>query len=349
MRCPICFSAAQPRGKDIPITEIHRRLLNLIRVSNGPIPLQISGGEPTIRKDLPEIVNMARRMGFVNIDLITNGIVISRSLPFLMKLKEKGLKAVYLQFDGLRKKTHEMLRGQDMRVVRRQAVENIRSAQLCATLAVAVTRGVNENEISNIVRYAVENADTVRAINFQSATQFRGRFDIESEKPGFSLKELLNLIEGQTTVPASSFISDHIGGAGCNALSLVFIHKNHLEPLFKHLKHETLIEFLGERPRERILGLFAGKRDFFRRHLQSLSAWRLLREAAPAFGGNPLDVMRRRHILLFAKSFMECGQLAPNRLNNCCYGISDSKGVFSLCAFNNLYRFPGSAINHTEM
>ena len=33
--------------------------------------------------------------------------------------------------------------------------------------------------------------------------------------------------------------------------------------------------------------------------------------------------------------------LDPERVAACCYGITDADGVYSFCAFNNLYRFPG--------
>ena len=38
--------------------------------------------------------------------------------------------------------------------------------------------------------------------------------------------------------------------------------------------------------------------------------------------------------------FAERDALDPERVNRCCYGITDTEGVFSFCAFNNLYRFP---------
>ena len=32
--------------------------------------------------------------------------------------------------------------------------------------------------------------------------------------------------------------------------------------------------------------------------------------------------------------------LDPERIARCCYDITDAEGVYSFCAFNNLYRFP---------
>ena len=87
MRCPICFSDSRRLGDDIPFEEIRGRMSRLLRISGGPVPLHISGGEPTLREDLPDIVGMARKMGFAHVELISNGIRIGQEPGYLFKLK----------------------------------------------------------------------------------------------------------------------------------------------------------------------------------------------------------------------------------------------------------------------
>ena len=216
------------------------------------------------------------------------------------------------------------------------------------TLAVAVARGVNDDEVGDVVRFAIDNVDTVRAVNFQSATRFTGRFDVPGAAPetGYALPGLLRLIEEQSGVPASSFRSEHMGHPLCNAMSFVFVVDGRLEPLFEYITRDDLLAFLGDDSRDTVLGLFAGKREFFARHLCNPDAWRLIAKAAPIFR-KPLDVLRTKHLLLFAKSFMERDALDPERVDRCCYGITGSEGVYSFCAFNNLYRFPDRAAAST--
>lgn len=340
MDCPVCFSDANHPADDVPFAEIRHRLERLLEVTQTPIPIQISGGEPTVRNDLADIVGLARGLGYRNIELITNGIRISRQPELLVQLKQHGLTAVYLQFDGLRKETYLAIRGQDMTAVRRQAVQAARRAGLCVTLAVAVTRGVNDGEIGDIVRFGVENIDTVRAINFQSATRFTGRFELEQGHTGYSLPGILELIETQAGVPAATFRSEHMGHPLCNAMSFVFVVDGRLEPLFKYISRDDMLRFLGDDARDTVLALFGGKRAFVSCYLSNVGAWKLIAKAAPIFGYNPLNVLRRPHLLLFAKSFMEREALDAERVNRCCYGITDTDGVYSFCAFNNLYRFP---------
>ena len=77
LRCPICFANSAVTGYIYEPTQdqIWSMLQNLR--SNLPVPpnsLQFSGGEPTIRDDLPELVAMAKRAGFEHIEVNTNGI-----------------------------------------------------------------------------------------------------------------------------------------------------------------------------------------------------------------------------------------------------------------------------------
>ncbi len=339
MACPICYADAERVAADVPIATIRTYLEQLIQVTETPIPIQISGGEPSLRDDLPEIVALAKRMGFRNIELITNGIRISREPDYLNALKTSGLTAVYLQFDGLKPATSRRIRGQDMSAVRQQAVAAIREIGLCCTLAVVVTRGVNENEIGPIVDFGIDNIDVVRAINFQSAAQFTGRFGLNENYRGYDLPALLALIEAETGIGADTFRSAHLGHSSCNAMSPIYIANGRREPLFKYIDQDDLLAFLGTRRREIILAGFAGKRDFFFRHLCNARAWRLIAKAAPIFGRNPFNVLQRKTILLFAKAFMEKQDLDPQRMRHCCYAITGPGGVFSFCAYNNLYRF----------
>ncbi len=81
MACPICFADAGGRVYEPTLDQV-RAMMQVLR-SEEPVPcpaVQFSGGEPTVRDDLPEIVAMAKQMGFSQIQLATNGLRLAASL-----------------------------------------------------------------------------------------------------------------------------------------------------------------------------------------------------------------------------------------------------------------------------
>jgi uncharacterized radical SAM superfamily Fe-S cluster-containing enzyme len=341
MSCPICFTDASKHARDVDLDEIKTRLDNLLEVA-GPVPVQISGGEPTLHPELPAVIRYAKHRGFNNIELVTNGIIIGKDPHFLCRLVDMGLSAVYLQFDGLTKETYQIIRGQDMGEVRMQSIAAIRRAGVCCTLAVAVARGVNDHELGDIVNFGIRYIDTVRAINFQSATKFSGRYNvIDSSERSYTLSELTRSIEEQSGLAPGGFVTDLIGHSHCNAMSLVYVVDDRLESLFSYISQETREEFLGSDKRTILLDLFKGKEYFCRKYLLKPKTWRFLIEAVEIFGRRNgfTSVINARHILLFAKSFMDQSTVDIGRLNKCCYGIAGTDGVYSFCAYNNLHRF----------
>ena len=62
MHCPVCFASAGEGGEngDIPISEIEKQY-DFLMAHGGPFNIQLSGGEPTMRDDLPEIIHMGRK------------------------------------------------------------------------------------------------------------------------------------------------------------------------------------------------------------------------------------------------------------------------------------------------
>ncbi len=343
LKCPLCFSDAAPDEADVPLEQIHHRLQNLLQTTGEPVPLQISGGEPTLRNDLHDIIALARRLGFEHIELITNGVRIASEPHLLQEWKDKGLRSIYLQFDGLEAQSHIALRGRDLRQVRTRAIAAAEKAGLCCALACSITPGVNDHEIGAIIDFAWEHISTVRAVSFQAATPFPGRFEVATPGQGLTLDALLRLIEQQSGLSADTFLGEPLGHRACNALCYVFLVHGQRRPLFAHLSETDIQDLLAGQQREVILGLFAGKPYFFQHFLTQPRSWRILAKLAPLFDGNPIKLLRSKHLLIFAKSFVRPDDAAPDRLHRCCYGIAADSGVYSFCAYNHHYRFATSS------
>lgn len=96
-------------------------ILSLARlfVSQGVTKIRLTGGEPTIRSDLIDIVkglDDLKRHGLQSIGITTNGIALKRKLP---ALKEAGLDTLNISLDTLDRHMFEILtrrRGNCIRV-----------------------------------------------------------------------------------------------------------------------------------------------------------------------------------------------------------------------------------------
>ncbi len=115
LTCPVCFADASPgiTQADATLTDLTRSLRKLF-VEQGRVNLQLSGGEPTMRSDLPQVVAAAREAGFTFVQLNTNGLRLAAEPGYAEALKDAGLVSVFLQFDGLTDETYRALRGRPL-------------------------------------------------------------------------------------------------------------------------------------------------------------------------------------------------------------------------------------------
>ena len=143
-------------------------MLDTLITSEGePDLVQLSGGEPTLHPDFFAILDAVRARPIRHVMINTNGLRIAREPDFVARLAEqkRGLE-VYLQFDSTRREALLNLRGADLRRVRQDALEALEKHGISTTLVVTVKRGVNDDEIGEIVRNALDWR-CVRGVTFQ--------------------------------------------------------------------------------------------------------------------------------------------------------------------------------------
>jgi 7,8-dihydro-6-hydroxymethylpterin dimethyltransferase len=196
LSCPVCFMFDGGVPADPSMEEI-RGMFETIRTFDGPgLSIQVTGGEPTVRKDLPEIIAMAGELGFVAVELNTNGLAIGRDIHYLKELKKAGVTNIYLQFDGLNPETTLTLRGRDVLADKLQAIENCRKEEIPVILSVTIVKGVNDREQGDIVRFAMHHLDVVHGLALQPAF-VSGRFEVEKPKH-LSVGDVARLLAEQT-------------------------------------------------------------------------------------------------------------------------------------------------------
>lgn len=171
LKCPFCFAHAGAAGYVYePSTEELKAVINRFALNKPVKPpgIQFSGGEPTLRKDLPELIAYAKEKGIHHIEVNTNGVRLAKSVGYCMELWDAGTCAIYLQFDGLTSDIYLTTRGVDLLKLKMQVIENCRKIGFDAVVLVpTLIRGVNDHQLWDIVNFALKNIDVVRCVNIQ--------------------------------------------------------------------------------------------------------------------------------------------------------------------------------------
>lgn len=197
LRCPVCYaSSGNGQGADPTPAILAARLADLRRTA-GACNLQLSGGEPTSRHDLPEIIAAARAQHFGLVQLNTNGLRLAREPGYAERLANAGLQSVFLQFDGP-DEACMVLRGQPLFAAKLDALDACARAGLGVVLVPTLLAGVNEHALGDIMRLGMERAPTVRGVHFQPASTF-GRFPgAQNTARRLTLPEVLTLLVAQS-------------------------------------------------------------------------------------------------------------------------------------------------------
>ena len=194
--CRFCFADQRGGQPEPTLAQIEGWIGELVRP--GKTLLQLSGGEPAIRDDLPQIVRAARAAGCKYVQLNTNGLRLAEDEEFVRQLAEAGLSFVFMQFDGTDDAVYENLRGRPLLAVKERAIECCARHGLGVTLVPTVVRGVNESQLGDILRFAVARAPAVRGVHFQPVCYLGRTPGGDPPMERYTLDELMRDLGEQT-------------------------------------------------------------------------------------------------------------------------------------------------------
>lgn len=145
LTCPVCYA----RANEVDISDL--KIEDLKRVDEYPV-IFLTGGEPTIREDLPEIVSTLKRKG-KKVVMFSNGLKLAQK-GYARKLKRAGLGCVILQFDTLDDAEYQYIRGRKLIEIKKKAVANMQRSNLPVYLYCTMLKGKSFNQMENIFNFA---------------------------------------------------------------------------------------------------------------------------------------------------------------------------------------------------
>ncbi len=321
LRCRFCFAMGGDAAEDIPLTELRAAVTDIVQ-QRGPVLLQLSGGEPTLRDDLPELIHHAKNAGCSYVQLNTNGIRLAEDESYARSLRDAGLDIVFLQFDGTEDKIYEFLRGAPLLKTKEKAIDICAGFGLGLTLVPTVVPGVNTHNLGALVKYAAERVPAVRAVHFQPVSYF-GRYpDMPGDEGRYTLDALMADISRQTGISLTSFMPSRCDHPLCG------FHANYIVRPDGSLRPLSSITHSAKSR-----GCAADNREYVGRN------WlRPPTEDAPADISEEMDFdsflycMRQRKLSLSAMAFQDAMNLNIERLHQCTLHVYENGIVKPFCA-----------------
>lgn len=173
LRCAYCMPddgvAFEPRSALLEPAQFER----VARVARdlGVTHLKLTGGEPTVRRDLLEIVERLRPLGFADLSMTTNGLQLPRLAG---PLRRAGVDRLTLSIDSLRPERYRAITGGGRLDQVRAGIEAARTAGFeRLKLNMVVIRGLNDDEVADFAELARDEPWTIRFIEYMPLGESR--------------------------------------------------------------------------------------------------------------------------------------------------------------------------------
>lgn len=327
--CSFCFADAG--GNYGPDMETIGFYYDRIMESSQGCNIQISGGEPTMREDLPRIIRLGHKKGFRFIQLNTNGLKLA-DYDYVLKLKEAGLNSVFLQFDGLDDGIYEKLRGARILEKKLKAINNLCKAGIGTILVVTVVPGINDHCLYDIVKFGSENIPGVRGVHFQPVSYFGRIPKIPTDEDRITLPEVMSKLSDQSdgTIDIKDFKAPCCENSYCSFNGSFIVRDDKLVAIGNNRKRPS------EKSLEKIQDGAEGsaKAKSFVEKNWVIREQRQDNDKYASFT-KLLNRIEHNRFAISAMGFMDAWDFDMERIRGCCIHVVSKEGnMIPFCAYN---------------
>lgn len=154
LRCQYCMPEAGIEKHSHDSVLRNEEYIKLVKAMAelGITKVRFTGGEPLVRKGLPELIGEIKQIdGIKEVTLTTNGILLK---PHLAALKKAGVNRLNISLDSLEPDTYRQLtRGGELSEVLSGIEEAIKLGFSPIKINVVLIKGVNDHEIDRMIHY----------------------------------------------------------------------------------------------------------------------------------------------------------------------------------------------------
>ena len=334
--CTLCYLSEHSQSvRDLPLAEVFRRLDDVIAHFGEGAHVQITGGDPTLRKhsELVEIVGYASRIG-LRPALFTNGIGASRAL--LEKLADAGLSDVAFHVDTTQRRDGYRSE-RELNSLRRTYIERTRGLGLMVIFNTTV-HGGNFVELPDLVRFFRDHAEAVGLVSFNlQAETGRGEWG--------DRQALVNLHGVRAQIESAAgrqlpWDAVRVGHRECHTYMPTMVINRRIHPVvddpalvarfLEDFSHVTARPYRSRSDLVRIaLGEILRRPRWWPRVLAY--GWQQSRR----LGRDLIRGRGRVHKLtFFVQNFMDAQHLDEGRIQACSFMVMTDEGPVSMCRHN---------------
>jgi uncharacterized radical SAM superfamily Fe-S cluster-containing enzyme len=375
LKCAVCFSTFPEQEIDYEPTKEHLiRMLEFASQANPKPPaILFSGGEPTEREDMPEIIAVAHKLKFMTI-LATNGVRLAENPNLAELLKKSGLNIVYLQFDSFNDDFYKKVRGQALFDYKLRALDVCRKYDMEVILVNTLMKSLNDEEVGHIIRFASKNTDIVRGLIFQPIA-FTGRATENRFRENFREWHFAEDVEKQThgeikstdLYPMSVMTSPikimrkfmqkpwplFSCSPQCGIVNWIYVSKDgKMFPINRFVNFERFFNSIRKTAETaESKGKLSLLSSLFMASMLSMNMFLVTKKVgmltlmnsimrmhlSPSY--QSLGKIRRRIFLLGCMAFMDSYNFDVNRVRRCVvHYITPDLKIIPFCAYNNIHR-----------
>ncbi|PKM60579.1 MAG: radical SAM protein [Firmicutes bacterium HGW-Firmicutes-4] len=335
LNCSFCFADANRNNQTDLTLDTIRSMYASVMETSGNCNIQLSGGEPTLRDDLPQIIELGHQLGFPFIQINTNGIRMGEDEAFVKQLKAAGLNSVFLQFDGINDEIYKKLRGKPLVATKIKAIKNCQRYNIGVVLVPTLVSGVNDDELGNIINFGLDWVPTVKGVHIQPASYFGRIPNLPVEEKRLTLGDIMDRIEDQTAgrIRKKSFAPPGCENARCSFHGNYMLQENNELMSVNNPANccgKEQAEAGANKTKAHVSRKWCGH-DLTAEKKQNVSH----EDKEKDQWDKILERINRYSFSLSAMAFQDVWNLDLNRVKDCCIHVVNPKGqLIPFCMYN---------------
>jgi len=256
-------------------------------------------------------------------------------------------------------------RGVDLVNVKNKVIQNCREAGLHSIVLVCtLVRGVNDNQLGDIIRFAIDNFDVVRCVNIQPVSLCGRIPEQERRRMRITIPDFMKLVEEQTggQIKASDFypvpvvvpVSRAVGALKkrryveftahphCGMATYIFVESGKIIPITGYGNVEKFIRAMQKVYEESAKGHDSRAKMRLAGSLRHVAFGMLRKHIWPLLKTGSYETLgdlHRKILMVSSMHFMDPYNFDLERIQRCCihYAVPDGR-IIPFCTMNSIHR-----------